>query len=222
MVRAVFYRDAFVCRWYGSSTLLVLGLVLVVGCGVAAGDDDEAAHPADLDGDGHVSPDEFVEFAAKQESGEGDGDKLDANGDGHVSTEEFVAFAEKQAVSEGDTGPVTLTADNFDAQTKGSKAAFVQFKAPWCGHCTAMEDTFRQLAETVHSKHPGSVRIGTVDCEEQREFCEMFQIEGFPTLLLMKDPEVYNDATPVLFQGERDYEGMLEFLHQEGVVPAAA
>jgi hypothetical protein len=33
---------------------------------------------------------------------------------------------------------------------------------------------------------------------------------------------VFEDATPVLFQGERDYDGMLSFLQQEGVLPAAA
>lgn len=207
-------------RWRSRTVVLALGLLLVAGCPPAAG--DEAAHPADLDGDGKVSPDEFVEFAAKQEAGEEESGKLDANGDGKVSTEEFVAFAEKQAASEVDQGPVALTADNFDAETKGSKAAFVQFKAPWCQHCTSMAETFGQLAKTVHAQYPGTVRIGSVDCDEQREFCEMFQIQGFPTLLLMKDPEVFEDATPVLFQGEREFEGMLEFLRQEGVVPAAA
>jgi len=208
-----------VCRWHSSTLVLGLGLLLVSGCGLATG--DEVAHAADLDGDGTVSPDEFVEFAQRQEDGTVAGDKLDANGDGKVSTEEFVAFAKKQAAGEdSDHGPAQMTADNFDEYTKGSKAAFVKFSAPWCGHCTTMEEPFRQLATTVHSKHPGSVRIGSVDCDDQREFCEMFQIEGFPTLLLMKDPEVYEDATPVLFQGERDYDGMLEFLQQEGVVPA--
>jgi len=206
--------------WRGSTAiLLALGLALF-HCHGAAG--DEAAHPADLDGDGQVSPDEFVEFASKQEQEEASGDKLDANGDGQVSTEEFVAFAEKQAASEGDMGAAQLTADNFDELTKGSKAAFVRFGAPWCGHCTAMDEPFSELANTVHSKFPGSVRIGSVDCEEQREFCEMFQIQGFPTLLLMKDPEVYEDATPVLFQGERDYDGMFDFLQQEGVLAGAA
>ena len=47
-------------------------------------------------------------------------------------------------------------------------------------------------------------------------------MQGFPTLLLMKDPEVYEDATPVLFQGERNFEGMLEFLVQEGVLSTPA
>ena len=197
---------------------------MLAHCYGVVGDESKAAHPADLDGDGQVSPDEFVEFASKQEAETAPGEKLDANGDGHVSTEEFVAFAEKQerGESSGENGPAQLTADNFDELTKGSKAAFVRFGAPWCGHCTAMDESFAQLANTVHAQYPGSVRIGSVDCDDQREFCEMFQIQGFPTLLLMKEPEVYEDAAPVLFQGERDYDGMLEFLTQEGVLAAAA
>ena len=109
---------------------------------------------------------------------------------GQVTTEEFVAFAEKQAEQEGDMGPRAMTAENFDENTKGTKSAFVMFSMAGCVHCANMEEAWRQLATTVHTNHPGTVRIGTVDCDDQREFCEMFQIQGFPTLLLMKDPEV--------------------------------
>ena len=104
-------------RALASSTLL-LGLLLVVGYGIATG--DEASHPADLDGDGKVSPDEFVEFAAKQVEPEAaagtEEPKLDADGDGQVSTEEFVAFAEKQAAEEDDMGPRSMTAGIHESE----------------------------------------------------------------------------------------------------------
>ena len=104
-------------RALASSTLL-LGLLLVVGYGIATG--DEASHPADLDGDGKVSPDEFVEFAAKQEEPEAaagtEEPTLDADGDGQVSTEEFVAFAEKQAAEEDDMGPRSMTAGIHESE----------------------------------------------------------------------------------------------------------
>eukprot|EP00960_Hanusia_phi_P065153 766006-Hanusia_phi.AAC.2 len=173
----------------------------------------EETHPADLNADGEVTNDEFVEYAESQENAESGKQEMDADGDGKVTTEEFLAFAEGQEL-----GPVELTPDNFDAKTKQFKAAFVKFMAPWCGHCQNMAKSFHDLAKKIHSESPGTVLIGTVNCDQQREFCEMFQVEGLPTLLLMKDPEVFEDATPVLFQGERNFEGMLSFLEQEGVL----
>jgi thiol-disulfide isomerase/thioredoxin len=102
-----------------------------------------------------------------------------------------------------------------------------------CGHCQTMAKAWSDLAKTVHTKYKG-VRVGTVNCDQHRDFCEMFQvapspgcqlsvrkllaatgprgrrdcdfvscyaqIRGFPTLLLMKDPEAFEDATPVLFE----------------------
>jgi protein disulfide-isomerase-like protein len=141
---------------------------------------------------------------------------MDADGDGKVSTEEFVQFAEKQA-----TGPIDLTPENFDASTANSKAAFVKFMAPWCGHCQTMAKAWSDLATKVHSEYKG-VTIGTVNCDTQKEFCAMFEIQGLPTLLLMKNPEAFEDPTPMIYQDERDLSTMLSFLEQEGVLSEAA
>lgn len=175
---------------------------------------DEAPHPADLDADGEVTTEEFVQYAEAAEAAEEKG--MDADGDGTVTTEEFVKFAEAQAA-----GPVDLTAENFDEKTAGTSAAFVEFMAPWCGHCQTMAPEWAELATKVHTEYSG-VRVGTVNCDEQRDFCEMFQIQGFPTLLLMKDPNVFEDATPVLYQKERNAAAMFEFLKEEKVLANAA
>eukprot|EP00288_Rhodomonas_lens_P017155 CAMPEP_0177700564 /NCGR_PEP_ID=MMETSP0484_2-20121128/6159_1 /TAXON_ID=354590 /ORGANISM="Rhodomonas lens, Strain RHODO" /LENGTH=302 /DNA_ID=CAMNT_0019211767 /DNA_START=51 /DNA_END=957 /DNA_ORIENTATION=+ len=185
-------------------TVFVLGFLCLVGlqtsrtaetCGLRP-PSDEAPHPADLE--------------AAEEKG------MDADGDGTVTTEEFVKFAEAQAA-----GPVDLTAENFDEKTAGTSAAFVEFMAPWCGHCQTMAPEWAELATKVHTEYSG-VRVGTVNCDEQRDFCEMFQIQGFPTLLLMKDPNVFEDATPVLYQKERNAAAMFEFLKEEKVLANAA
>lgn len=182
-------------------------------CGLRPPSED-VPHPADLDADGEVTTEEFVQYAEANEAAKKQ--SMDANGDGQVTTEEFVKYAGDQAV-----GPIDFTAENFDEKTSGSIAAFVEFSAPWCGHCKTMQPAWNDLAVKVHSEYPG-VRIGTVNCDEQREFCELFQIQGFPTLLLMKDPEAFEDATPVLYQKQRDFDSMFEFLKEEQVLATAA
>ncbi|KAJ1487598.1 hypothetical protein T484DRAFT_1888824 [Baffinella frigidus] len=181
--------------------LLLAGVTLAAGaemCGLRPPADKEAVHPADLNADGEVTTEEFQEYAeAEAAGGEGAGEgDMDADGDGAVSTEEFVAFAGGM-----DAGPVDLTGDNFDEQTKGTHAAFVKFSAPWCNAVGGQ-----------------GVRVGTVNCDQHREFCEMFQVQGFPTLLLMKDPESFEDATPVIFEKARNYDTLLAFLEEEGVL----
>ncbi len=84
-----------------------------------------------------------------------------------------------------------------------------------------MSSAWNDLAVKVHSEYAG-VRVGTVNCDEQGEFCEMFQIQGFPTLLLMKDPEAFEDAAPVLYQKQRDADSMFKFLKDEQVLTTAA
>lgn len=54
----------------------------------------------------------------------------------------------------------------------------VEFYAPWCGHCKSLVSTMENLARELSLYIP----ICSVNCEEQREICERFGIQGFPTL----------------------------------------
>eukprot|EP00285_Hemiselmis_virescens_P011719 CAMPEP_0173393678 /NCGR_PEP_ID=MMETSP1356-20130122/22247_1 /TAXON_ID=77927 ORGANISM="Hemiselmis virescens, Strain PCC157" /NCGR_SAMPLE_ID=MMETSP1356 /ASSEMBLY_ACC=CAM_ASM_000847 /LENGTH=214 /DNA_ID=CAMNT_0014351735 /DNA_START=79 /DNA_END=723 /DNA_ORIENTATION=+ len=173
----------------------------------------EDTHATDLNADGETTPEEFAEFAQAQAAG--GAAKMDADGNGKVSPEEFVQFAEQQA-----TGPVDLTPENFNDKTATSKAAFVKFMAPWCGHCKTMAKPWQDLATKVHTEYPGVV-IGTINCDTQKEFCAMFEIQSLPTLLLMKNPEAFEDATPLLYQDERNFESMLTFINNEVIAKAA-
>ena len=63
----------------------------------------------------------------------------------------------------GDKDVVTLTDATFDAVVLGSKDIWmVEFYAPWCGHCKALEPEWNEAA----SKMKGKVRFAKVDATE--------------------------------------------------------
>ena len=68
---------------------------------------------------------------------------------------------------------VVLTDANFDATVFGSKDIwFVEFYAPWCGHCKALEPEWNQAA----SKLKGKVKFAKVDATVETQLGSRFQI----------------------------------------------
>lgn len=55
---------------------------------------------------------------------------------------------------------------------------FVEFYAPWCGHCKALAPEWEAAAHAL----AGVVNVGAVDMTEHKEVGEPYKIEGFPTL----------------------------------------
>jgi thiol-disulfide isomerase/thioredoxin len=86
---------------------------------------------------------------------------------------------------------VDLTAETFDAATS-SGLWFVKFYAPWCGHCHALEPTWRALAASSAADEGGRqgggvgpLRVARIDCTEAKSVCEAQHVRGYPTLRLI-------------------------------------
>jgi len=77
-------------------------------------------------------------------------------------------------------GVVDLTPDNFDSIVDGSKGAFVEFFAPWCGHCKHLAPEYEIVGEAFARE--SSVVIAKVDADAHRDLGSRYDVHGFPTL----------------------------------------
>jgi len=88
---------------------------------------------------------------------------------------------------------LVLDPDNFDANVGGDQPAFVEFYAPWCGHCKSLAPEYEILA-TAFKGQP--VKIANVDADKHRELGTRFGVSGFPTLKFFpagsKEGEAYS------------------------------
>jgi len=89
---------------------------------------------------------------------------------------------------------VDLTNDNFDTIVNGEKSVFVEFFAPWCGHCKALAPEYEIAADAFAREE--RVVIAKVDCTVEKDVGSRFGVSGYPTLKFFKkgstEPEAYN------------------------------
>lgn len=94
---------------------------------------------------------------------------------------------------------LVLDKSNFDEIINGDRAAFVEFYAPWCGHCKSLAPVWDQLGESF--SHVKDVIIAKVDADSEREIGGRFGISGFPTLKFFpkgsKEPEEYSGGRTI-------------------------
>jgi protein disulfide-isomerase A6 len=91
---------------------------------------------------------------------------------------------------------VDLTGSNFDKLVKKSDQDwFLEFYAPWCGHCKNLKKDWISAAK----KMKGKVNFGAVDCDQAKNkaLCSEYGIKGFPTIKYKrpgKKPKDYKGA----------------------------
>jgi len=113
---------------------------------------------------------------------------------------EGVPEEEKEAVK-------VLTVENFDEVVrKSGKHVFVDFYAPWCGHCKRLVPIWEELGEKY--KDNGNVIIAKIDADANKVPGQ--QIDGYPTIKLFLASGGKKEG--IDYNGERTLEDLSEFL----------
>ncbi|KAI7743539.1 hypothetical protein M8C21_000738 [Ambrosia artemisiifolia] len=123
---------------------------------------------------------------------------------------------------------LTLDHSNFSETVSKHKFIVVEFYAPWfrivlcsnfigCGHCKSLAPEYEKAASVLASHDP-PVALAKVDAnaEENKPLAEQFEIQGFPTLKILKNGgEIVQD-----YKGPREADGIVEYLKKQ-VGPAS-
>lgn len=90
--------------------------------------------------------------------------------------------------------------------TKNNNKWFVNFYAPWCGHCKQLMPTWIDLDEHLQKEEKGHVILAKMDMTLSMITRDRLSISGFPTLKLFNKGHMYD------YRGARTVEAMSEFV----------
>jgi len=101
-------------------------------------------------------------------------------------------------------GIAVLSDDNFAEFVKENDFSFIEFYAPWCGHCKSLAPVFIKTAAALKESN-ANVILAKVDCTQQKQICA--DVQGYPTIKLFS-----KSGKTVDYDGERTQEALVAFL----------
>lgn len=151
-----------------------------------------------------------------------DNDVLDDMDDFAETLEEFVESylagelkaRRKSAPVPKKQGAVTVVvASTFESIVEDpTRDVLIEFYAPWCGHCKALEPKYKQLAKDL--KDDKNLVIAKLDTTAN-DYPSKYTVKGFPTIYLVPAGA---DSDPIEYSGEREAEDLKKFIKDNAVL----
>jgi protein disulfide-isomerase A1 len=107
---------------------------------------------------------------------------------------------------------VELDEGNFEAAVAAVDYLFVDFHAPWCGHCKRLAPQLDEAAPVLAALSTPIV-VAKVNAEKYKKLGSKYGVDGFPTLLL------FDHGVPTEYTGSRKAGLLIESL-KKLVAPA--
>jgi len=104
---------------------------------------------------------------------------------------------------------VELSDSDFDETVQTQERMFVDFYAPWCGHCQELEPEFKKAANDARAEELETV-FAKVDVIANTKLAKQHKVSSYPTLLFF-----YKGKLDQTYAGDRKGDAMLRWIRKQ-------